>query len=136
MNDDKSKVIFGGCVVAFFALLFALLFVLPPLGCVGLEGTTYSDGYRVGYVQKFSKKGFVSPSWEGELALPGLIRKGDGVTGVWSFSVEHDKPELIEELSKLDGTELVKLHYRQSLMHNYLRYCTGNRITKIERVKQ
>lgn len=30
---------------------------------------SYSDGERVGYVQKFSRKGFVCKTWEGELAM-------------------------------------------------------------------
>jgi len=30
---------------------------------------TYSSGERAGYVQKFSKKGWVCKTWEGELAL-------------------------------------------------------------------
>jgi hypothetical protein len=29
----------------------------------------YSSGERAGFVQKFSKKGFVSKTWEGELAM-------------------------------------------------------------------
>jgi hypothetical protein len=30
---------------------------------------TYSSGERAGYVQKFSRKGWVCKTWEGELAL-------------------------------------------------------------------
>ncbi|HEX9007397.1 MAG TPA: hypothetical protein VF889_08880 [Bacteroidota bacterium] len=30
---------------------------------------TYSQGERAGYVQKFSKKGWISKTWEGELAM-------------------------------------------------------------------
>jgi hypothetical protein len=30
---------------------------------------SYSSGERAGYVQKFSKKGFVFKTWEGELAM-------------------------------------------------------------------
>jgi hypothetical protein len=37
---------------------------------------TYSSGERAGYVQKFSKKGWVCKTWEGEMALvsmPGTV---------------------------------------------------------------
>jgi hypothetical protein len=37
---------------------------------------TYSSGERVGYVQKFSKKGWLCKTWEGELTMspvPGAI---------------------------------------------------------------
>ncbi len=30
---------------------------------------TYSSGERAGYVQKFSKKGWICKTWEGELAI-------------------------------------------------------------------
>jgi hypothetical protein len=30
---------------------------------------SYSDGERAGYVQKFSKKGWLCKTWEGELAM-------------------------------------------------------------------
>ena len=30
---------------------------------------SYSAGERIGYVQKFSKKGWICKSWEGELAM-------------------------------------------------------------------
>ena len=33
---------------------------------------TYSVGQRVGYVQKFSRKGFLCKTWEGELAMVNL----------------------------------------------------------------
>ena len=33
---------------------------------------TYSSGERAGYVQKFSKKGWLCKTWEGELAMANL----------------------------------------------------------------
>jgi hypothetical protein len=33
---------------------------------------TYSSGERAGYVQKFSKKGWICKTWEGELAMVAL----------------------------------------------------------------
>jgi hypothetical protein len=48
---------------------------------------TYSKGYRAGYVQKISKKGWICPTWEGELQmvnLPGAAPER------WSFSVRDN----------------------------------------------
>ena len=48
---------------------------------------TYSSGERPGYVQKFSKKGWVCKTWEGELALvsiPGTM------TEKFYFTVRDD----------------------------------------------
>ena len=51
--------------------------VLIPLVLVALYiwltlSWTYSSGERAGYVQKFSKKGWVCKTWEGELAMVAL----------------------------------------------------------------
>ena len=51
----------------------------------------FSEGVRVGSVQKFSSKGFVNKSWEGELVMEGEKIKGNanGIRGgnIWAFSV-------------------------------------------------
>jgi len=47
----------------------------------------YSDGERAGYVQKFSRKGWICKTWEGELAmanLPGAMPE------VFPFTVRDD----------------------------------------------
>jgi hypothetical protein len=48
---------------------------------------SYSAGDRAGYVQKFSKKGWICKTWEGELAMvniPGAAQER------WTFSVRDD----------------------------------------------
>src|SRR5262245_23040686 len=48
---------------------------------------TYSSGDRTGYVQKFSHKGWVCKTWEGELAMvtvPGQPQEK------WLFTVRDD----------------------------------------------
>jgi hypothetical protein len=59
-------------------LLAAVALVIAAL--VGLTWTTlhwsYSNGERAGYIQKFSKKGWICKTWEGEMALvtiPGTV---------------------------------------------------------------
>lgn len=51
--------------LAFIATLslFAVLYLVIVLNW------SYSQGERIGYVQKFSKKGWICKSWEGELAM-------------------------------------------------------------------
>ena len=49
---------------------------------------TYSSGERAGYVQKFSRKGWLCKTWEGELAMvsmPGTMSEK------FLFSVRDDK---------------------------------------------
>ena len=48
---------------------------------------SYSQGERAGYVQKFSKKGWICKTWEGELAMatmPGTMPE------IFKFSVRDD----------------------------------------------
>ena len=48
---------------------------------------SYSSGQRVGFVQKFSRKGWICKTWEGELAmvnLPGALSQ------IFVFSVRSD----------------------------------------------
>src|SRR5690242_14733542 len=48
---------------------------------------TYSTGDRAGFVQKISEKGWICPTWEGELSmvnLPGAAPE------VWSFTVRDE----------------------------------------------
>jgi hypothetical protein len=67
------------------------LVVVPSL-CIALWAWitlswTYSTGDRAGYVQKFSQKGWVCSTWEGELSmvnLPGAVPER------WTFSVRDD----------------------------------------------
>ena len=62
-------------------LLFGIFVILPIL-IVALWTTialnwSYSRGDRAGYIQKFSQKGWVCKTWEGEILLtsmPGAIR--------------------------------------------------------------
>lgn len=44
--------------------------ILGLLGYMWLASTwAYSSGERVGYIQKFSNKGWICKTWEGEMAL-------------------------------------------------------------------
>ena len=56
---------------------FALIVVIvPPLAFAawtwGAPKYVYSSGERAGYVQKFSKRGWLFKTWEGELAMVNL----------------------------------------------------------------
>ncbi len=68
---------------------------------------SYSDGERAGYLQKFSRRGWVCKTWEGELLLtsmPGAIPEK------FQFSVRD--PELARQLSAATGKRIV-LTYAQ-----------------------
>jgi hypothetical protein len=68
---------------------------------------SYASGERAGYVQKFSRKGFVCKTWEGELAmvtLPGTLAEK------FYFTVPTD--EIARKINASLGKR-VALHYEQ-----------------------
>ncbi len=56
-------------IVRWFAILFVSLIILLSAYTWFSLHWTYSTGERAGYVQKFSKKGWINKTWEGELAM-------------------------------------------------------------------
>jgi hypothetical protein len=47
----------------------------------------YSTGQRVGFVQKFSRKGWICKTWEGELAI---VNMPGALSQIFDFSVRSD----------------------------------------------
>jgi hypothetical protein len=67
----------------------------------------YSEGYRSGVLQKFSRKGWICKTYEGELAqfvVPGLAPQ------IWEFSV-RDRG-VAHQIDEVQGKK-VTLHYRE-----------------------
>ena len=48
---------------------------------------SYSTGQRVGFVQKFSRKGWICKTWEGELAM---VNMPGAMSQIFVFSVRSD----------------------------------------------
>ena len=67
----------------------------------------YSDGERAGVLQKFSSKGWVCKTYEGELAQYVV---GGVAPQIWYFSTRDEK--LAKQLSAAVG-EQIRLHYTE-----------------------
>ncbi len=85
-------------------LLVALLAVS---GCT----SGYSDGYRVGQIQKFSRKGLIFKTYEGELALQGIKTKNEQVSSTFEFSVIDQS--IIKAIDDLQAGTVIKVYYTQ-----------------------
>jgi hypothetical protein len=68
---------------------------------------SYADGERAGFVQKFSKKGWLCKTWEGEMALVSLPGTAPEI---FNFTVRDD--DVAERINKQVGTR-VALVYAQ-----------------------
>ena len=81
--------------------------VLLALWTVIALNWSYSEGNRAGYVQKFSKKGWICKTWEGELAMvniPGAMQEK------FPFTVRDD--EVAARINGLMASQ-VTLTYKQ-----------------------
>jgi hypothetical protein len=93
-------------IIAFLVLIVlpATLFALYAWSTISF---VYARGERAGFVQKFSKKGWVCQTWEGEMALnslPGTIPQ------LFQFTVRNDS--VAQMISKNIGKRLA-LTYEQ-----------------------
>ena len=98
--------------------LFALLLLsLTLFGC----SENYSNGERIGFVTKFSNRGLIYKSWEGEL---NLTQTGMNTSSTFQFSIDNDRQD--ENVVKiLDSAATqgwkVKIRYHETTGKNWFR---------------
>src|ERR1043166_5361613 len=74
----------------------------------------YSEGTREGLVEKFSRKGSVFKTWEGEMQQQGFGQRGGAgnySSKVFYFSVTDDA--VADSLEHGAQGKIVRLHYKQ-----------------------
>jgi hypothetical protein len=147
MGYDRGN---GGWVLATKLALMTALAAVVVAACGGFAtwagtGEPYSEGYRDGRVYKLSHKGWVNRSWEGQMALPGVVLSRHGASeanqtvhgqsgNVWEFSIDDGQVQVIEDLKAVRGDELVRLHYHEWVFYRPWRNATGYRVTRVERL--
>ena len=92
-------------------LKWAVVLLILAVGgyLVFIFNWSYSDGDRAGYLQKFSRKGWLCKTYEGEMAMTTV----PGVAPViWTFSVKMWDDPLAQQINGLLGKKVV-LHYRE-----------------------
>lgn len=93
-----------GRIVVFFV---ALLILIPVVWTWFSLSWAYSEGERAGILQKFSKRGWLCKTYEGELALYVV---GGVAPQIWHFSTRDE--ELAKALSEAVG-EQIRVHYSE-----------------------
>ncbi|MBP6410466.1 MAG: hypothetical protein KA313_05155 [Pseudarcicella sp.] len=97
-------------ILIFFLVLISLGLVLTFL----LTKFNYSEGDRAGTVSKFSTKGYVFKTHEGDLNVGAMGEVGNVSTNIWSFTVEDGNKEIIKKIGDaMVSGKRVKLHYKQ-----------------------
>lgn len=87
-------------------LVYGILAIVLAVSAyiAALYYATFSDGIRTGELIKFSHKGYIFKTWEGELS--------QGLSGSqkFAFSVMDNQPEVIEQM-KINQGKFVKIEY-------------------------
>jgi hypothetical protein len=97
----RHKFIIAGAVLA--PLLIFAFYTWSALNW------SYSEGERVGYVQKFSKKGWLCKTWEGELAM---VAVPGSMPEKFFFTVRDAAAAVLVNES---AGKRVRLHYEQHI---------------------
>ncbi len=74
----------------------------------------YSDGNRVGILSKFSKKGNIFKTYEGEMIRPGIRTQTAGGMSSQTFYFSVTDTSVANKLDRLSGKE-IEVHYVQYL---------------------
>ena len=84
-----------------------------------LRSETYSEGERIGFLTKFSHKGRIWKSWEGEL---NLTQTGMNTSSLFDFSIDNDKEDA-KVITLIDSAVTngwkVKLRYHETFAKNW-----------------
>lgn len=73
---------------------------------------TYSEGYRAGLLQKFSKKGAMFKTYEGEIILSSVSSSRDVALASEKFYFSLSNKKLVRQFDTLQG-DMVIVHYKQ-----------------------
>jgi hypothetical protein len=107
MVADEMAVRRGGKFGRILLIVLVLAVLLVALWSWFALSWSYSEGERAGVLQKFSKKGWICKTYEGELAL--YVVSGVAPQ-IWYFSTRDEA--LAKKLSGTVG-EQIRLHYTE-----------------------
>lgn len=106
-----------GVIFLLFLAWYAFIYFVP-----------YSEGTRSGELIKFSRKGVVSKTWEGEIS--------QGISGaqIFEFSVMDKEKDVIKSLQENEGS-YVKLTYKERYATFFFWGDTKYFITHVEEIQ-
>jgi len=100
-----TKLIRTAIIALVAILVLALLWVWLTLTW------SYSEGERAGYVQKFSRKGWLCKTWEGEIAM---VTMPGAIPDRFAFSVRDDA--VAGQINALAGKRVVLIYQQHKFV--------------------
>lgn len=101
---DKLKKYLRIFLTAVVVLLFIVLYLRYFY--------TYSEGYRAGLLQKFSHKGFIFKTYEGEMILSSVTSTTNVAIASEKFSFSVVNKSIVRQLDTIQGQNVI-VHYVQ-----------------------
>ncbi len=95
-----------------FRWIIVLLVILLGVYIVMKYFYTYSEGYRAGLLQKFSNKGVIFKTYEGELILSSIASSRDVALASEKFLFTMVNKDLVRQFDTLQGQNII-VHYIQ-----------------------
>ena len=105
--------------------LLVIIVLAIGVGVIATMGS-FGEGSRAGELFKFSKKGMIFKTYEGELSISSKGAMGEK----WAFSVNGNDAELIKQMENSMGKN-VTLHYNEKYVQMSWAGDTKYFITKI-----
>ncbi len=93
---------------------------------------TYSDGYRAGLLQKFSHKGNIFKTYEGEMILSSVSSNSNVAIASEKFYFSVINAVLAQQLDTIQG-QMVIIHYKQK---NGILFWNGDSEYLVDSVKR
>ena len=119
----------GKKTLIFYVFIACLLLFVISFSYVKLGSFTYSEGERTGVIAKFSSKGLMLKTYEGELFV------GGNVTPNWEFSVSD--PVVVEKIHEAQRSGgRWSLLYRQQLWRQSWKGNTTYFVYDVQRVSE
>lgn len=118
-------------------IVLVIILALVGAGTFAIFGN-YSKGSRAGIIVKYSTKGVVFKTREGQLNVGGMQQGDDGdlMPTIWDFSVYSNNEQVNNAIEDaVMGGYRVRLHYEEKYFQFEWRGDTKYFVTKVERVK-
>ena len=96
-------------------ILFLCIALIVIIVCIVIYWKyfyTYSDGYRAGLLQKFSHKGNIFKTYEGEMILSSVTSNTNVALASEKFNFSVTRESLAQQLDTIQG-QMVIVHYLQ-----------------------
>ena len=97
---------------SFLKWLLILIIIIRSIFIYWKYFYTYSEGYRAGLFQKFSSKGAIFKTYEGEMILSSVSSTRDVALASEKFFFTLTNKSLVRQFDTLQG-DMVIVHYKQ-----------------------